>query len=83
MWVKVKILFWKKQYRKASRKKKEPEAITMDFQNTSDVYYRRQLNFISFNIHILSDNTSVLYTYDESIDRKGADGVWSMLRGPK
>lgn len=77
----------KRKYRKESRKKEEIEAITVDFQKnlptpnitTSDVYYRRQLNFISFNVHILSDSTSVFYTYDESIARKGADDVCSML----
>lgn len=77
----------KRKYRKESRKNTELEAVTMDFQKnlptpnitTSDVYYRRQLNFISFNIHVLSDSTSVFYTYDESVARKGADDVCSML----
>lgn len=76
-----------RKYRKQSRKNAEVEAITMDYQKnlptpnitTSDVYYRRQLNFISFNVHVLSDSTSVFYTYDESVARKGADDVCSML----
>lgn len=59
----------------------------MDFQKnlsthnitTSDMYYRRQLNFISFNVHVLSKNTSVFYKYDESVAKKGADDVCSML----
>jgi hypothetical protein len=78
----------KRNCRKKSRKNEEVEAITVDFQKnlptpnitTSDVYYRRQLNFISFNIHILSDSTSVFYTYDESVARKGADDVCSMIK---
>lgn len=44
---------------------------------TNGVYYRRQLNFISFNIHILSH--SVFYTYDETVAKKGADVVCSMV----
>lgn len=59
----------------------------MDFQKnlptpnitTNDVYYKRQLNFVSFNIHVLSDQTSVFYTYDESVAKKGADDVCSMI----
>lgn len=78
----------KRNCRKESRKNEEFEAVTVDYQKnlptpnitTSDVYYRRQLNFISFNIHILSDSTSVFYTYDESVARKGADDVCSMLK---
>ena len=56
----------KRKYRKECMKKTELEAVTMDFQKnlptlnitTSDVYYRHQLNFISFNMHVLSDSTS-------------------------
>lgn len=46
---------------------------------TNDVYYKRQLNFISFNVHILTKSRSVFYTYDESVAKKGADDVCSML----
>lgn len=68
-----------------ARKKNDIEAIAMDYQknlptpniSTNDVYYRRQLNFISFNVHVLSDSTSVFYTYDESVAHKGADDVCS------
>lgn len=82
-----KFYFLKRKYRKQSQKEAKMEAIVMDYQKnlptpnitTSDVYYRRQLNFISFNIHVLSDSTSVFYTYDESVARKGADDVCSML----
>lgn len=78
----------KKAYRKRSMKSSTMEAITMDFQKnlpcpnitTNDVYYRRQLNFISFNIHILSTQQAVFYTYDESVAKKGADDVCSMFR---
>lgn len=77
----------KTKCRKEARKKEEFEAVTMDFQKnlptpnitTSDVYYRRQLNFISFNVHVLSDSTSLFYTYDETVAKKGADDVCSML----
>ena len=59
----------------------------MDFQKnlpcpnitTNDVYYRRQLNFVSFNIHILSNNQAVFYTYDESVAKKGANEECSMF----
>jgi len=43
------------------------------------VYYRRQLNFISLNVHVLSDESSIFYTYDETVARKGEDDVCSML----
>lgn len=78
----------KKAYRKRSMKSSTMEAITMDFLKklpcpnitTNDVYYRRQLNFISFNIHVLSTQQAVFYTYDESVTKKGADDVCSMFR---
>lgn len=62
-------------------------AFCMDFQknlplpniSTSDVYYRRQLSFHSFNIHLLGNNVVWFYTYDETVARKGADDVTSML----
>lgn len=77
----------KKSFRKKSVKSSTIEAVTMDFQKnlpcpnitTNDVYYRRQLNFISFNIHILSNQQAIFYTYDESIAKKGADEVCSMF----
>lgn len=77
----------KSKYKKKARKTLDMEAITMDFQKnlptpnitTNDVYYKRQLNFVSFNIHVLSDQTSVFYTYDESVAKKGADDVCSMI----
>lgn len=63
------------------------EAITMDNQKnlttpnitTNDVYYKRHLNFVSFNIHILSTQQSVFYKYDKSVANKGQDDVCSML----
>lgn len=77
----------KSLYKRKSRKSPDLEAITMDYQKnlhcpnitTNDVYYKRQLNFVSFNIHVLSDQTSVFYTYDESVAKKGADDVCSMI----
>jgi hypothetical protein len=47
--------------------------------STNDVYYRRQLSFYSFNIHVLHNSQSYYYTYNEMIARKGADDVISML----
>ena len=63
------------------------ESIAFDFQknlnlpnlSTNDFYYRRKLAFYSFNIHVLSSNEVFLYCYDETIARKGADEVTSML----
>jgi hypothetical protein len=43
------------------------------------VYYRRQLNFIFFKVHVLSDESSIFYTYDETVERKGADDVFQCL----
>jgi hypothetical protein len=37
------------------------------------------LNFITFNVHILSSGQSIFYTYDESVAKKVADDVCSML----
>ena len=70
-----------------SRGSFEIEAITMDFQknlnlpniSTNDVYYRRQLSFYSFNIHILSTGQSFFYCYTESVGKKGSDEVASLL----
>lgn len=77
----------KRSYRKRASKSSTMEGITMDYQKnlpcpnitTNDVYYKRQLNFISFNIHVLSNSKSVFYSYDESVAKKGADDVCSML----
>lgn len=77
----------KRNYRKKSMKTDIFEAISMDYQKnlptpnitTNDAYYRRQLNFITFNVHILSSGQSIFYTYDESVAKKGADDVCSMM----
>lgn len=77
----------KKKYRRTAKDTRDLEAIVMDYQRnlptlnitTNDVYYRRQLNFISFNVHVFSDESSIFYTYDETVARKGADDVCSML----
>lgn len=77
----------KRSSRKQSMKSNNMESITMDFLKnlptpnitTNDVYYKRQLNFITFNVHKLSDSHSVFYTYDESVAKKGADDVCSMM----
>lgn len=77
----------KRKFRKNAQRSHDMEAIVIDFQknlpcpniSTNDVYYRRQLNFISFTIHVLSNSKVVFYTYDESVAKKGADDVCSML----
>ncbi|XP_050311864.1 uncharacterized protein LOC126747345 [Anthonomus grandis grandis] len=70
-----------------SRKNESIEAITMDFSRnlstpnitTNDVYYKRQLTFVSFNIHKLATNEAVFHTCPETIAKKGADEVASLL----
>lgn len=73
--------------KKQAQKCKEFEAIAMDFGknlpipniSTNDVYYKRQLSFYVFNVHILSDSSSTFYTYDQTTGSKGSDDVVSML----
>lgn len=77
----------KRNCRKKGLKSTTFEAIGMDFQKnlpclnitTNDVYYRRQLTFISFNIHVPSTQQAVFYSYDDSEAKKGTDDVCSML----
>lgn len=77
----------KRTARKAAQKSTEIEAICMDYQknlsvpniSTNNVYYKRQLSFYLFNIHTLSTQESVFYSYDESVGKKGSDEVTSML----
>lgn len=77
----------KRKARLESRRNVLKAAICMDYQKnlplpnitTNDVYYKRQLSFYSFNIHNLGSRESYFYTYDETIARKGADEVSSML----
>ena len=65
----------------------EFEGICFDFaknlylpnKTTKDVYYRRQLGFYTFDIHVLSTDEVFLYAYDETVARKGAEDVCSML----
>ncbi|GFO32007.1 vitamin B12-dependent ribonucleotide reductase [Plakobranchus ocellatus] len=62
-------------------------SVAFDFQNelycpnktTNDVYYRRQLSLHSFNIHQLGSDTVHNFVYDETVGKKGADEVTSML----
>ncbi|KAG8269666.1 hypothetical protein J6590_102701 [Homalodisca vitripennis] len=69
----------KRSSRLASHKSKERESIGMDFQKnlptlnitTNDVYYKRQLTVIMFNIHVLSSA--------DSVAGKGSDEVASFL----
>lgn len=73
--------------KKAAKQSHEVEAIAIDFGrnlptpniSTGEVYFRRQLTFYIFNVHILSTGESIMYTYDETVGKKGADDVASFL----
>lgn len=77
----------KRKAKKRARKEENFEAITMDYSKnlptpnitTNDVYFKRQLTFISFNVHVLSNNKSVFYTYPQTVAKKGSDEVSSLL----
>ncbi|KAE9521557.1 hypothetical protein AGLY_018021 [Aphis glycines] len=80
------ILRTEKEVYEGSKEDSDLEAIIIDYQRnlptpniTTNDYFRRQLNFISFNVHVSSDESSIFYTYDENVARKGADDVCSML----
>ncbi|KAJ4429374.1 hypothetical protein ANN_21531 [Periplaneta americana] len=73
----------KRNARLRSRKSEETEAICMDYQKNVrlrtlvPIMSIPELSVYSFNIHQLSDATSVSYT--EDIDKKGANEVVSFL----
>lgn len=81
----------KRNYRRIAKKIPDLKVIVMEYQRnlptpnitTNHVYntynYRRQFNFISFNVHVFSNESSIFYTYDETVARKGANDVCSML----
>lgn len=77
----------KREARKKCQKTLTCESICMDFQknlktpniSTNDVYYKRQLSYFLFNIHVLSSSDSIFFVYDETIAKKGSDEVSSML----
>ncbi|CAH0551164.1 unnamed protein product [Brassicogethes aeneus] len=77
----------KRAAKKRSIKVMDYESIAMDFQknfplpniSTNDVYYKRQLSFYSFNIHVLSTADSYFYCYSENVAAKGSEEVISML----
>lgn len=76
----------KRASKESSQKSKERETIAMDFQKnvpvpnitTNDVYYKRQLTFCMFNIHILSTDESFFFVYPETVGYK-ANEVASFL----
>lgn len=78
---------YKKNAKKQSKKTQNTEAITVDYGknlpipniSTNDVYYKRQLSFYLFNVHILSSGDSTFYCYDQTVAKKGSDEVVSML----
>lgn len=77
----------KRTSREAAKTKPTNFAFAMDFAKnlpspniqTNDVYYKRQLSLYSFNIHVLATKDSYFYCYDETVARKGADEVVSIL----
>lgn len=77
----------KKRSRIKCSKTVEEEAITIDYQKnlcvpniaTNTVYYKRQLTVHLFNIHVLSTGDSYFYVYDQTIAKRGANDVASML----
>ncbi|XP_046685705.1 uncharacterized protein LOC124371418 [Homalodisca vitripennis] len=77
----------KRKAKKSAKQRNEVEAIAIDFGknlptpniSTSEVYFRRQLTFYIFNVHILSTGESIMYTYDETVGKKGSDDVASFL----
>lgn len=85
---KAKIFYGrKKAAKKVSRTTPHKEAICMDYAKnypcpnitTNDVYYRRQLSVYAFNIHVLSNSSSIFYIYPETVAHKGSDEVASFL----
>lgn len=77
----------KRKAKYSSKINQNHEAVCMDFAKnlpvpnltTNDVYYKRQFNVYSFNIHVLSTADSVFYMYGENIGAKGSDNVCSLL----
>jgi len=77
----------KRNAKKQARKNEKIAAIAIDYGknlpipniSTNDVYYRRQLSFYLFNVHILSNGFSTFYCYDQTVGSKGSDNVVSML----
>lgn len=77
----------KRSERKRAQKHRHIEAIAMDYQknlplpniSTNDVYYKRQLSFYLFNIHVLASGEALFYTYTETAAKKGSDEVASIL----
>lgn len=77
----------KRSCRQLCSKKVDHEAVTMDYQknlpvpniSTNVVYYKRQLTVQLFNIHVLSTGDSYFFSYDQTVAKKGANDVTSML----
>uniref|UniRef100_A0A2A4K6G5 Uncharacterized protein n=1 Tax=Heliothis virescens TaxID=7102 RepID=A0A2A4K6G5_HELVI len=77
----------KRKARLRARQDVTTVAITMDFSKnlpvpnitTNDVYYKRQLSYFMFNVHVLADSSSYFFAYNESIGKKGSDDVASHL----
>ena len=73
--------------KKKSRQNNDHESVCFDYMKnlpcpniaTNDSYYRRKLGFFMFNVHVLSTNEVIFYTYNETTAKKGADDVASLL----
>ncbi|CAH1099043.1 unnamed protein product [Psylliodes chrysocephalus] len=72
-----KILHLKRVDRFYELKRREKTEATPNI-TSAGVYFRRQLFYI-FNVHILSTGASVMYTYDQTVAKKGSDDVALML----
>lgn len=81
--------FYDRKNAAAQRVKREANARAIAFNfwkdlpspniSTYDLYYKRQLLLYTFNVHNLKTEGINLYTYDETVRRKGANEVSSML----
>lgn len=85
---KARVFYDRKAAAKSAAQQSETKAaLVFDYQKnlscpnitTNDVYYKRQLSFYSFNVHNLATDDGYFYCYDETIAKKGADDVASML----
>ena len=47
--------------------------------STNDAYYKRQLSLYTFDVHNLATKQAHLYTYDQTVAKKGANEVVSLL----
>lgn len=76
-----------KTFTEAAKRDSTKEVLTFDFQqnmplpvhSSGDVFYKIQLWFFNFCIHVGSDQRSYFYVYDETVGGKGQNEVASFL----